>query len=380
MLDIRELGVEKSDLLTGVEEYLNQAESRDQLESIMQSILNGGVGLIGSDLFGLAGAENAVDRWLDNFNPGISDVISSGRLSGAADMIVGGKQDKRTLRDREQSMTTEKPSFRASEKEKSRNQTNEVAGNGKFPETPKLKSLASSDSSDYTENKGERFMKKQFGNLYSPYQDVWDAVNERQAAQYREQNEELEAAYRAAYGLEPGDHIQGQLNDIVADMRFGNSTVGKSGCGCVAIYNALCDMGRTDISLSDLIYLADANGYMMAGGQWGIMPWNLSNLMDDVGIEHTEVYPYSLQINAIDGNIEDGQVFVVSSWNTEDDPGDGMHHYEIVYNAEDPVNPWVVYNRFGSESAPVPYPTVEAILSDEDERDQIITIYQVEVS
>ena len=48
------------------------------------------------------------------------------------------------------------------------------------------------------------------------------------------------------------DYIYGQKNSKYSDMPFGLSTVGKTGCGAVACYNALISTGR-DVRFRDVV-------------------------------------------------------------------------------------------------------------------------------
>lgn len=172
-------------------------------------------------------------------------------------------------------------------------------------------------------------------------------------------------------------HINGQAFDSsIADMTFGNKTVGHSGCEAIAVYNTLRDLGL-NVSLAGVICEAESGGHMFLGGWGGIMPEKISNLLDDYDVEHTKVEAADLQADADNGTLRPGQIFIASIWNRNSHPLKGIHTFELVYNPAKRFTPWMVYNRFNDERCVRYYPTLASVLVNGTVKGAYYTLYEI---
>ena len=137
------------------------------------------------------------------------------------------------------------------------------------------------------------------------------------------------------------------------------------------------------MSLSQIIYDTEQNGYMFVDGWLGTKVWKVDDMLRQYGVESTAESPYTVQAAANNGALKDGQVYVASIWNdTNDKTGladisSGIHTFEIVYSPSTNADePWIVYNR-GSDTAGKPYRSIDEILVDRDSNGKFLSILEV---
>ncbi|MBQ9959100.1 MAG: hypothetical protein IJP01_01970 [Oscillospiraceae bacterium] len=112
-----------------------------------------------------------------------------------------------------------------------------------------------------------RWLYRRFVSLLSPRAGRRSA--EKQRAQFTAQDVR-------------GRYIFSQHRDAAAEMAFGHSTFSHAGCGTIAVYNLLFDMGQ-DVALSDVLYAAQRQGTVVAGGRLGSNPRRMGRLLQQFG-------------------------------------------------------------------------------------------------
>ena len=177
--------------------------------------------------------------------------------------------------------------------------------------------------------------------------------------------------------MDESGHINGQGLYPILEMAYGATTAGNTSCETIAVYNVLKDLG-VSTTLSDIIFTADVNGYMLIGGCWGVAPYKVDDLMDDYGIEYDRVTQDEVERKADAGDYQSGQPFVAVIWNNEDSIFDGIHTFEITYSADEEESQWIVYNRFNDDSSFRVYDSLSDILQNGSVNGSYISVFQID--
>ena len=126
------------------------------------------------------------------------------------------------------------------------------------------------------------------------------------------------------------------------------------------------------MSLSQIIYDTEQNGYTLGDGWLGTKVWKVDDMLRQYGVESTAESPYTVQAAANNGELKDGQVYVASIWNDSDDESgrrkilSGIHTFEVVYSPSTNADePWIVYNRDSFNETEFRYKSINDILFDE---------------
>ena len=143
-----------------------------------------------------------------------------------------------------------------------------------------------------------------------------------------------------------GGALNGQGRGELGQMAFGLSTVARSGCESVAIYNALLFLSLPR-PLPEIIRDLEQGGYMRLRGYMGAVPW-LGPLFRRYGVSCRTVLPYFLQRDADLGLLEPGSVYLFCLLNDRLQPQKGLHTFVGIYDP-DPDGSWLVCNRFNSD-------------------------------
>ena len=136
-------------------------------------------------------------------------------------------------------------------------------------------------------------------------------------------------------GTTIGSLINGQGSLPYSDASIGLGSYGASGCGVIAIYNAMQLLGNS-VSLQDV---ADEVFPEMIGlGAGGIGPWSLDSYFSNHNIQYTPIYHPSTLYN----NVTEGSVFVFTVLNDRNDIFGGFHTMAGQY-----INGnYRIYNRY----------------------------------
>ena len=159
------------------------------------------------------------------------------------------------------------------------------------------------------------------------------------------------AAKRAAQNaLQPvqGRYIFSQHKDAAHAVQFGRGDLSGHGCGAIAVYNLLTDMGRQPL-LSELLYLAERVGLPVAGGRLGSHPRRIGRLLTKYGVKAD----YFAHEAAFLQQFAAGERAVVCYWHAAADVWQGLH-FVFIRAGQAPLRA-TVYNslRRGSSDRPL---------------------------
>ncbi len=194
--------------------------------------------------------------------------------------------------------------------------------------------------------------------------------------------------------------INGQRRGVLKDMKFGRSTVGRSGCEAIAVFNVLRSF-NVRIALEDIIVFSWIGQYMWLWGLWGIRTDRVKDLISAYGGICEELDPDAFTDNRISrrkrrnnmaesiSGLMPGDRFVMSIWNDRRvirGIFHGIHTFAAEYRPDIvPGRPWTVYNRVGDIPEAVRYEGPEDILVTYDRKKgrkitgKYISIYRVSV-
>lgn len=130
-----------------------------------------------------------------------------------------------------------------------------------------------------------------------------------------------------------------------SDYRIGNSDWAESGCGPIAVYNALKYNGR-QMNICSIVRNYELNGYLMGAGYLGTDPYAIADYLDDNNITYEE-FPdndsYSDFNSEVMNNIDSRRVYIVSYWNGPS-ISDGVHTVAFATNG----GRLYIYNRYSN--------------------------------
>lgn len=134
--------------------------------------------------------------------------------------------------------------------------------------------------------------------------------------------------YRHNSTIEVGGVINGQGLDPVRQMKYGHTSVEKSGCGLIAVYNALVLLGNPQ-SLADIILWGDYCAAVFCGFG-GTNPWAAGRLLRRMGytvksVSHRSQY---------DSEAKRADVCLFTFWNNIPNLTRGMHSVCARYEAD----------------------------------------------
>ena len=119
--------------------------------------------------------------------------------------------------------------------------------------------------------------------------------------------------------------INGQGLAPVKDMRYGVSNIARSGCGVIAVYNALLLLGNPH-RFHDVIAWGDRKA-SAAFGLLGTLPWKPKKLFRQLGYTVTAVRDRTL----FDRCAQDADVCLFTYWNQKGRVRQGMHTVCLQY-------------------------------------------------
>ena len=100
--------------------------------------------------------------------------------------------------------------------------------------------------------------------------------------------------------------INGQGREPYNSMDFGSSTVGQSGCGAIAVHNALLLLGYSSDLRSWIDYF-ESRWYLRCAG---VMPWEIDNALDVAGVSYE-----GSGDSFISERCKNGGVVILTYWN-----------------------------------------------------------------
>lgn len=134
--------------------------------------------------------------------------------------------------------------------------------------------------------------------------------------------------------------INGQGLSPVKDMRYGIVDVGRSGCGVIAVYNALLLLGNPH-RFWEVAAWGDRKA-AAAFGLLGTLPWKARSLFQRLGYAVTTVTDGAL----LDGGAQSADVCLFTYWNQRGSVRRGMHTVCLQYRC----GGIEVYNLYNSHA------------------------------
>ena len=125
--------------------------------------------------------------------------------------------------------------------------------------------------------------------------------------------------------LEP-DISRGPITDQsqLSEMNFGETNVGKSGCEAVALYNTLLLKNKPK-ALSRIIEDLQVGQTLVNRGNWGTNPFGMARIMSEYGLD----YEIMETEEEAEEKMKAGDMLIVTVWNRERRPLQGIHGYVI---------------------------------------------------
>ena len=123
-----------------------------------------------------------------------------------------------------------------------------------------------------------------------------------------------------------GEISEGPITDQskLAEMRYGDANVGKSGCEAVALYNVLLFKNRPK-PLSSIIQDLQVEQTLVNRGHWGTNPFAMTKVMSQYGLNY-EIMETEAEAQE---KMSDGDMLLVTVWNRQRRPLQGIHGYVI---------------------------------------------------
>lgn len=141
----------------------------------------------------------------------------------------------------------------------------------------------------------------------------------------------------------PEGPINGQGRPVYRDLLYGIVDIGWSGCGLVALYNAMYLLGKP-VSLSGIIHWADSSGASILFGVFGTSMNKIKEYLSKNSFETKEVK------DDFDRYIREYGIAILEYWNDKSDILKGKHIVCIEYQKKN--NRVMVYNLYNNSIAP----------------------------
>lgn len=131
----------------------------------------------------------------------------------------------------------------------------------------------------------------------------------------------------------------------VAPLRYARTRCGETGCGAVAVYNALWLLGAHP-SLASVIHRMECSRCPAWGGRLGTGPRSLSRVLRIFGAD----FRRTQKLSALAGSLAEGDIAILAIWNDAADVRRGAHFFTV----QRTLTGFVAYNREASPCAGTP--------------------------
>ena len=147
------------------------------------------------------------------------------------------------------------------------------------------------------------------------------------------------------------EFIHSQVTCEYAEDYFGLSNIRKAGCGAVATYNALLQIGRP-MDFNSIKWDFVRKWYLAFGGLLGTWPFMIDDYLNDLGVNTTTYY----RMDRFEDNLSEGTVFIISFfWSPITE---GAHTVMGVYSE----GKYMMYNHSGYSAEVEPRNSLDEIL------------------
>ena len=134
-----------------------------------------------------------------------------------------------------------------------------------------------------------------------------------------------------------GRYIYSQHKDAAHTVQFGRGDISGHGCGGVAVYNLLTDMGRQP-QLAEVLYRAERVGMTVACGKLGSHPRRIGRLLAAYGADAA----YTADEAGFLQQLAEGERAIVCYWHDAADVWQGLHF--VFVRVGQPPHRFTVYN------------------------------------
>ncbi len=126
-----------------------------------------------------------------------------------------------------------------------------------------------------------------------------------------------------------GALVTSQRAGPAAQMRYARTECRRTGCGALAVYNALTLLGQTP-SLSEVIHLLERRRSAACGGRMGTHPYTLGGALRAFGVRTKRFW----RVSALEDAMDEGSAAILAIWNDRNDIMRGAHFFAVRRAAE----------------------------------------------
>ena len=121
-----------------------------------------------------------------------------------------------------------------------------------------------------------------------------------------------------------GAFVSSQKSEQAAGLRYGHTACGRTGCGGIAIYNALTALGLR-VSLAEVLYQLERRRCAAAGGRLGTHPFRLRRVLNLYPVRARRVY----RMESLEEEMRAVDAAIVAIWNDRSHPLRGAHFFAL---------------------------------------------------
>jgi len=133
--------------------------------------------------------------------------------------------------------------------------------------------------------------------------------------------------------------VRSQRAPEVMHMRYARTSCSKTGCGAIAVYNALTVLGLA-VSLAEILYQMEHRRFAACGGRFGTNPFALGRVL--------ALYPVRARrfrrMETLAGVMETGDAAILVIWNDRHRLSRGAHFFAVQRTTEG----FTAHNRAGT--------------------------------
>lgn len=131
-------------------------------------------------------------------------------------------------------------------------------------------------------------------------------------------------------------------------LKYGASSIGKTGCIPIAIYNALLLSAKCTPGFQEIVEDVKSHKAPLLGGRMGTDPYMIDMILKEYGVDCLEITDRLSLEKEMDA-ADKGTLFLITQWNDRRRPLKGIHAYVVEKHSDDL---WAAYNLVYRE-----YPT-----------------------
>ncbi|MBQ4307914.1 MAG: hypothetical protein II759_04990 [Lachnospiraceae bacterium] len=185
--------------------------------------------------------------------------------------------------------------------------------------------------------------------------DIGARKLENQISLKREESRGLLTQKGLGFMARAASFMENQNSPEMTRLKYARSDMTRSGCGLIAVYNALTYFGRESVSLPELIAGAEARGAMVAGAKLGTSPVSIRKILKENGLGADVGYTRE----ADDRILASHDAAILMFLNNREKPAEGLH---FVFLSKGEDGNWIIHNARGSGSHTAEGPDIGAVM------------------